>query len=111
MISRMHPVASWVRLSPPEHRKALDKVLQFRDEAPDPMASGMPEAASRWFWSEELPRLMQRPEVRSQALEHLAQLSAKRQDLESQIRLLAGSLIEQQSEIDAEVALIEQAMQ
>lgn len=37
-IARMHPVANWCRLSPHEHRRTLDKVLQFRDAAPDPMA-------------------------------------------------------------------------
>lgn len=110
MISRMHPVANWVRVSPVEHRQALDKVLQFRDAAPDPMASGMPEAAVEWFWAQELPRLMKRPEVRQQALERLAELSAKRQDLEQQIRLQAGALIEQQAELDQERALIEQVL-
>jgi hypothetical protein len=54
-ISRMHPIANWVRLAPHEHRRALDKVLQFRDAAPDPMASGMPEAATAWFWSRSCP--------------------------------------------------------
>lgn len=110
MISRMHPVANWVRLPPHEHRRALDKVLAFRDSSPDPMASGMPEAAKAWFWTEELPKLLQRPEVRAQALERLAELSAKRQDLEHQIRLQAGALIEQQAELDQERALIEQVL-
>jgi hypothetical protein len=110
MISRMHPVCNWVRIAPHEHRQALDKVLQFRDAAPEPMASGMPEAAVQWFWMEELPRLMKRPEVRAQALERLAELSAKRQELEQQIRLQAGALIEQQAELDQERALIEQVL-
>lgn len=110
MISRMHPVCNWVRLPQHEHRQALDKVLQFRDAAPDPMASGMPEAAVEWFWSVELPKLMKRPEVRQQAFERLAELSAKRQDLEQQIRLQAGALIEQQAELDQERALIEQVL-
>jgi len=110
MISRMHPVANWVRLPQHEHRRALDKVLQFRDAAPDPMASGMPEAAVQWFWLEELPMLLKRPEVRQQALERLAELSARRQDLEQQIRLQAGALIEQQAELDQERALIEQVL-
>lgn len=110
MISRMHPVANWVRIAPHEHRQALDKVLQFRDAAPDPMASGMPEAARAWFWTEELPKLIKRPEVRTQALEHLAQLSAKRQELEHQIRLQAGAFIKEQAQIDEEIALIQQVL-
>jgi hypothetical protein len=36
MIARKHPICNWCRLSPAECRRALDKVLQFRDAAPDP---------------------------------------------------------------------------
>lgn len=110
MISRMHPVANWVRIAPHEHRQTLDKVLAFRDAAPNPMASGMPEATKEWFWTEELPKLLKRPEVRAQALERLAELSAKRQEIEQQIKRQAGALIEQQSELDQEIALIEQVL-
>ena len=110
MISRMHPVANWVRIAPHEHRQTLDKVLAFRDAAPNPMASGMPEAAKEWFWTEELPKLLKRPEVRAQALERLAELLAKRQEIEQQIKRQAGALIEQQSELDQEIALIEQVL-
>jgi hypothetical protein len=81
VISKKHPVCNWVRLSPAEHRRALDKVLQFRDAAPDPTASGLPEAAVTWFWTEELPRLLTRPDVRRQALERLVELQ------DSQLRL------------------------
>ena len=73
-IARKHPIANWLLLPPHEQRKALDKVLAFRDQSDDPMASGLPPTAVAWFWQEELPRLMQRPEVRRQAEEHLAEL-------------------------------------
>jgi hypothetical protein len=103
MISRMHPVANWCRLAPHEHRKALDKVLQFRDAAPDPMASGMPEAAVEWFWAEELPRLLTRPDVRRQALERLVELQDTQLRLADQIQMQAGALIEQQASAQLEL--------
>ena len=31
MISRVHPVANWVRLPPYEQRVALERVMRFRD--------------------------------------------------------------------------------
>jgi len=103
MISRCHPVANWVRLAPHEHRQALDKVLQFRDAAPDPMASGMPEAAVEWFWAEELPRLLTRPDVRRQALERLVELQDTQLRLADQIQMQAGALIEQQASAQLEL--------
>ena len=103
MISRMHPVCNWCRLSPAEHRRALDKVLQFRDAAPDPMASGMPEAAVTWFWTEELPRLLTRPDVRKQAMERLVELQDSQLRLSDQIQMQAGALIEQQAAAQLEI--------
>ena len=112
-ISRMHPVANWVRLAPHEHRCALDRVLQFRDAAPDPMASGLPDAAVQWFWTEELPKLLSRPDVRQQALERLQELQDTRLRLGDQIQMQAGVLLEQQAAVEMEhqqlAALVEVA--
>jgi hypothetical protein len=102
MISKKHPVANWLRLAPHEHRRALDRVIQFRDAAPDPTASGLPEAAVAWFWTEELPRLLQRPDVRNQALERLQELHDTRLRLGDQITMQAGALLEQQALVEVE---------
>jgi len=113
MISRMHPVANWVRLAPHEHRRALDKVMQFRDAAPDPMASGLPEAAVTWFWAEELPRLLNRPDVLQQALDRLVELQDTQLRLADQIQMQAGALLQQQATVELEhqqlTALVEVA--
>ena len=102
MISKKHPVCNWLRLSPAEHRRTLDRVLQFRDAAPDPMASGMPEAAVTWFWTEELPRLLTRADVRRQALERLVELQDSQLRLADQIQMQAGALLEQQAVVELE---------
>ena len=101
-ISRMHPVCNWVRLAPHEHRRALDKVLQFRDSSDNPMASGLPEAAVVWFWESELPRLLSRPDVRNQALERLQELQDTLLRLGDQITMQAGALLEQQAAVELE---------
>ena len=103
MIARKHPIANWVRLPPAECRRTLDRVLQFRDAAPDPTASGMPEAAVTWFWTEELPRLLTRPDVRRQALERLVELQDSQLRLSDQIQMQAGALIEQQAAAQLEI--------
>lgn len=110
MISKMHPVANWVRVAPHEHRKALDRVLQFRDESEDPMASGLPPAAIQWFWKEELPRLLQRPEVRRQAEEHLQHLKSQGDDLSDQIKRQSGDLLERLDALEAEVHRLQEVM-
>ena len=49
MISRVHPVANWVRLPPYEQRVALERVMRFRDMDPNPRASGVPLPQSNSF--------------------------------------------------------------
>ena len=103
MIARKHPICNWVRLAPAEHRRALDKVLQFRDSSDNPMASGMPSAATAWFWESELPKLLARPDVRRQALERLVELQDNQLRLSDQIQMQAGALIEQQAAAQLEI--------
>ena len=109
-IARKHPIANWLLLPPHEQRKALDKVLAFRDQSDDPMASGLPPAAVAWFWQEELPRLMQRPEVRRQAEEHLAELQYQGDELHQQINTRAGDLLERLDAIEAQVHQLQEVL-
>ena len=111
MISKKHPVANWIQLSPSEYRRVLNKVLDFRDLDPDPNASGLPAAAVDWFWTQELPQLMQRPEVQQFASEHVAQLNAKAAELRQRIQLQIGSLQAEAEAADQEAARITAAMQ
>ena len=95
MISRMHPVANWVRLPPHEQRVALERVMRFRDADPDPRASGVPAAAVEFFWSNELPSLMKRPEVQQFARERIAELQAKSAELRHRINRETDALLDQ----------------
>ena len=111
MIARKHPVANWLLLSPHEHRRALDRVLSFRDQDPNPRASGLPAAAVDHFWNQELPRLMRRPEVRVFAQERVSELNAKAADLRQQIERLVGSMQEEAAAAEQEAARINAVMQ
>lgn len=111
MISRKHPVANWLLLPPHEHRRALDKVLDFRDQDSDPNASGLPAAAVDWFWLEELPRLMQRPEVRVFAQERVTELQARASDLRQRIKRQVGSMEAEAEAAEQEAARINAVMQ
>ena len=111
MISRKHPVANWLLLPPHEHRRALDKVLDFRDLDPDPNATGVPAAAVDWFWQQELPRLMQRPEVRVFAQERVTELQARASDLRQRIKRQVGSMEAEAEAAEQEAARINAVMQ
>ena len=106
-ISRMHPVANWLRLPAHETRRALDKVLDFRDKSADPTASGMPEAAVEWFYSEELPRLCMRSDVRLQVEQHVLELMEQAAAVEGQIAPEAAALQQRLDEITAKVDILE----
>lgn len=107
MISRKHPIANWLLLPPHEQRAALDKVMQFRDAAPDPLASGLPAAAVAWFYAEELPRLAQRPDVRRQVEERIDDLVAQQSDIAQAMDLRHRALMERLQFLQAEVARLE----
>jgi len=111
-VSKGHPVANWLRVDAGTYSRSLDQVLRHRDQQmlDDPSCSGLPPASRDWFWSEQLPRLANDPKIREQVHSRLAELAASRQGIEDQIRLQASALIEQQAEIDAEVALLEQVL-
>jgi hypothetical protein len=111
-VSKVHPVAGWLRVDAGTYSRSLDQVLRHRDEqmASDPQCSGLPPASREWFWSTQLPVLVNDPGIRDQALSRLAELSAKRQDIEDQLRQQAGALIEQQAEIDTELQLLQQVL-
>ncbi len=109
-ISRMHPVANWLRLPAHETRRALDKVLDFRDKSADPMASGMPPAAIEWFYSEELPRLCTRPDVKIQVEAQIQELMQQAGALEAEISPQAAALQQRLDAICEQVDILEAAM-
>ena len=110
MISRKHPVANWLLLPPHEHRRALNRVLDFRDKDPNPNASGLPPAAVDYFWQEELPALLTRPYLRQLAQEQIAMLNAKAADLRHRIEVQAGGMQREADAAEAEAARITAAM-
>ena len=107
MISRKHPIANWLVLPPHEQRAALDRVIQLRDAAPDPLASGLPAAAVAWFYDEELPRLAQRPDVRRQIEARVDELVAQQSDIAQEMDLRHRALLERLQFLQSEVARLE----
>ena len=109
-ISRKHPVANWLLLAPSDCRRALDKVLDFRDKQSDPNASGMPPAALNWFYSEELPRLCMRPDVRAQTEAHIEELLREAAVIESEISPQAAALQQRLDDLATQVDILEAAI-
>jgi len=110
--AKAHPVAGWLRVEGRIYSATLDRILSDRDKQmlDDPSCSGLPPASRDWFWTTQLPQLAHDPAIRDQVLERQAALAASRIAIGDQIRLQAGSLIEQQAEIDTERALLEQVL-
>jgi hypothetical protein len=111
-VSKAHPVAGWLRVDAGTYSRSLDQVLRHRDEqmGTDPSCSGLPPASRDWFWSTQLPALVNDPGIRDQVLARAAELSASRQAIDDQLRQQAGALIEQQAEIDTELQLLQQVL-
>jgi len=108
-----HPAANWLSINLDLFRQSFERVISDINEQykADPNASGLPPASRVWFWTEQLPQLAHDPGICNQLHIRLAELSAKRVAIEDQIRLQAGVLIEEQSVIDAEMALLQQVLQ
>ena len=109
-ISRKHPVANWLLLPPGECRRALDKVLDFRDKQADPNASGMPPAALDWFYGDELPRLALRADVRLQIEQHIQELLQQAAVIEAEITPQAAALQQRLDDLAAQVDILEAAI-
>ena len=109
-IAKMHPCANWLRLPAHETRRALDRVLDFRDKQSDPNASGMPPAALDWFYDEELPRLCMRPDVRLQVEQHIQELLQQAAVIESEISPQAAALQQRLDYLATQVDILEAAI-
>ncbi len=109
-IARKHPICNWLRLPPSETRRALDKVLDFRDKSADPTASGLPVSAVEWFYSEEIPRLCMRPDERLQVEAQIQELMQQAGALEAEISPQAAALQQRLDEICEQVDVLEEAL-
>lgn len=111
-VAKAHPIAGWLRIEGHTYSRTLDKILAMRDAdlETNPNASGLPSGACDWFWCEQLPSLIQDPKVREQVCYRLGELSTKNNAIDHQLRVQAGSLIDQQATIRTEMALLEQVL-
>jgi len=107
-----HPVANWLSVNLDLYRQSFERLISDMNQQykANLNASGLPPASREWFWTEQLPQLAHDPGICNQVHVRLGALEARRQAIEDQIRLKAGVLIEEQSEIDAEMALLEQVL-
>lgn len=111
-VAKAHPVAAWLRIEGRIYSNTLDTILAMRDADLEinPNASGLPSGARDWFWTMQLPALVNDPKIREQCCHRLGELAAKHTAIDHQLRVQAGSLIDQQSDLQAEMALLEQVL-
>jgi hypothetical protein len=74
------------------------------------MESGMPPAAIEWFYSEELPRLCMRPDVRLQVEQQIQELLQQAATVEAEISPQAAALQRRLDELALQVDVLEEAL-
>ena len=111
-VAKAHPIAGWLRIEGGTYSRTIDTILSMRDKQleTDPNASGLPPAARDWFWGTQLPTLVHDPKVREQCCHRLGELAGKHTAIDHQLRSQVGSLIDQQADLQAEMALLEQVL-
>ena len=109
-IARKHPICNWLMLPAHEQKRALDKVLDFRDKSENPMESGMPPEAIQWFFSEELPRLCTRPDVRIQVETRIQELLGQAATIESEYSPQQLTLQRRLDELTLQVDILIEAL-
>ena len=92
------PTANWLRVPDQIYRQALHRNIEL----------GKPDTDH--FWSTELPRLVADPGYQKQIEDRRSELQQKLQQLGDDLRQIAGGLIDQQSECDLELALLNQVL-
>ena len=102
-ICRRHPAFGWLSLQGADTQKTLQTLVNHRDKALalEPNHSGMPQSFIDWCWTEQLPSLMKVPFYRKQIEQHVQDLQDKSDRLADQVYRQAGSLIDEQSEVDS----------
>lgn len=111
-VAKAHPVAGWLRVEGRVYSATLDRILNDRDKQmlDDPCCSGLPPASREWFWSTQLPALVNDPKIRDQVVDRQAALAASRIAIDHQVQQQAGALLAEQAEIAAELAVLNQVL-
>jgi hypothetical protein len=98
LIARQHPSQNWLRVPDRVFREALERNIEL----------GKPDIDH--FWTAELPRLMGDPYILKQVEERRIELQEKLQRLEDDLRQIAGGLIEEQSNCEEQLALLDEVL-
>lgn len=98
-ISKMHPTANWLRVPDSLYRQALERNI----------AIGRPDEV--YFWTSELPMLLQQPHYRQQVEARIAELNDKSAALGNQVQSMVGSLLEEQGLADLESRRLQELLE
>lgn len=97
-IAKMHPTQNWLRVPDRIYRQALERNIEL----------GKPD--NDHFWTAELPRLLGDPYILKQVEDRRTELREKLQRLEDDLRQIAGGLIEEQSNCQEQLALLDEVL-
>jgi len=98
-ISKMHPIANWLRCSGNDYHRTWDRVCQLRDAdyAAQKFDSGLPSGAKDWFFNRQLPELIKNDFYRKQTEVRIEELDKKAAQIEKDVKPLIDSKLKEQS--------------
>ena len=107
-ISKMHPIANWLRCSGNDYHRTWDRVCQLRDAdyAAGNMASGLPSGAKDWFLTRQLPELIKNDFYRRQTEVRIKELDKKAVQIEKEVKPLIDSKLKEQAALIEEKEIL-----
>ena len=104
IISRMHPIANWLRCRGTLYNLSLNRVRNDHDDEVkiNPSHSGLPPKSKTYFWNEQLPNLVQEDFYAGQVEERIKDLTFRANNIRREINAATESKVEEANIMEME---------
>ena len=112
IISRMHPIANWLRCRGNLYQQALNKVRNDHQAEVEinPQFSGLPPKSKTFFWNESLPKLVQEDFYAEQVEQRIKDLNFRSSNIRKQITAQTESLVDEANRMEIESERLRQIL-
>ena len=104
IISRMHPIANWLRCRGTLYNLSLNRVRNdHEDEVKiNPNHSGLPPKSKTYFWNEQLPNLVQEDFYAEQVEARIKDLDFRANNIRKEINAQTESRVDEANRMEME---------
>ena len=104
IISRMHPIANWLRCRGNLYQLALNRVRNDHEAEVqvNPNHSGLPPKSKTYFWNEQLPNLVQEDFYAEQVKERIKDLDFRANNIRKEITAQTESRVDEANRMEME---------